>query len=272
MGLFFYVATHLPQLTKFMSFDLNTKTTTSSPKTSEISEIKEVKQTSTPPTPPEGFKIEDLSPYFKQIRISGVSYYSHPSQITLNPDYNLKEKINITGWRLKSNRDEFIIPQAIEIFDPFGLSQTNDINLDKDQRIYIYSSFSAFGRNLRLNKCTGYLENTYDFIPSLPRNCPGISRSGMYQLKGTCQNYLMSLSSCEEPNPNNTIVAWDDNCRQFVEQLNINYKGCFDSHRADLDFLSKEWWVWAGKNILDSSHDRILLLDKDGLLVDVYIY
>ena len=138
--------------------------------------------------------------------------------------------------------------------------------------VYIYSSVSAFGRNLRLNKCTGYLENTYDFIPSLPRNCPTIPRSEMYYLKGSCQNYLNSLSSCKVPDPNNTIVAWDENCRQFVERANINYKGCFDRYRTDPDFLSKEWWVWIGINILDPYHDRVLLLDKNGLLVDIYIY
>ena len=283
MALIFYLGTHWPKLTSLEPPSWSSKSTSSLkiPPESYISEppkpyeIKEPSKTSTPPEPPEGFKTEDLSPYFKKIRISGVSasvFYKSPSRITLTTAYNLNEKINISGWRLKSNREEFIIPQAIEIYDPFGLSQASDIKLEKDQRVYIYSSVSAFGRNLRLNKCIGYLENTYDFIPSLPRNCPRIARSEIYDLGGACQNYLMSLSSCEVPNSNNTIIAWNEKCRQFVERANINYKGCFDRYRADLDFLSKEWWVWAGVNIFDPYHDRVLLLDKEGLLVDVYIY
>ena len=242
MAMVFYVVNNFSKF-KFLEFPspASAPQKTSAPSSNLSSpEIREPSKTSTPPVPPQGFKLEELSPYYKKVRISSISasaYYNHPSQISLNTTYDLNEKINISGWRVKSNRGDFIIPKAIEVYDPFGFSEPNDINLDKAQRVYIYSSYSAFGRNFRLNKCVGHLENTYDFNPPLPRNCPRISRSGMYQLKGTCQNYLMSLSSCEAPDPNNTIVAWDEKCRQFVEQMNINYKGCFDSHRMDPDFL-----------------------------------
>jgi len=36
--------------------------------------------------------------------------------------------------------------------------------------------------------------------------------------------------------------------------------------------LSHEWRVWTGHKFLDYYHDKLLLLDKNGLLVDLRQY
>ncbi|MDP3015028.1 MAG: hypothetical protein Q8N28_01275 [bacterium] len=140
--------------------------------------------------------------------------------------------------------------------------------------INIYSNKSPFNRNLRLNKCIGYLEENYDFNSALPQNCPSIPRSEFAHLSGQCQSYILSLWGCKLPDVSfyNFLPGTDEGnaCRQFLNT--ISHGSCYRKHRYDLDFLSNEWRVWIDYDILDKYHDRLRLLDKNGLLVDEYIY
>jgi hypothetical protein len=184
------------------------------------------------------------------------------------------EVINITGWRLRSNKGEIIIPQAVNIYEPSGFAPQEDIVLSTNSNVNIYSNQSPISRNLRINKCIGYLENTVDFNPPLPQNCPSISRSGIAYLSGQCQSYIFSLGGCKLPEVSfyNSLPGTDEGnaCRQFLST--INHSTCFQKHRFDSDFLSNEWWVWANQNILDPQHDRLRFFDKQGLLADEYVY
>jgi hypothetical protein len=237
----------------------------------------------TTPTPtttqylPQGFIREPLSPYFKKVKISSVSprsWGSYPSEITLYfSSFQKGETINITGWKIKSNRSFTVIPQAVSVYEPSGFASETDIVLAGSHRVKIYSGAAPFQKNLRLNKCLGYLQNTYRFNPSLPRNCPSISRSEIGHLSGYCQSYILSLGSCRLPDTNfyNSLPGDEGNaCRDFLNK--ISYGFCFQKHRFDNDFLSNEWRVWIGQNILDLQHDKIHLFDKQGLLVDEYSY
>lgn len=228
---------------------------------------------------PSGFTREQLSPYFQKITVSSVSpnrsqSVSSYSTIRLSSGISGNETINITGWKIKSNRREIIIPQAIGVYSPQNWEPEIDIVLSRGNYIYIYSNKSAFNRNLRLNKCTGFLENTYDFIPSIPQNCPSISRSEYSYLSGECQSYIMSLRGCELPKTSfyNSFPGTNEGnaCRAFLNTISPG--SCFKKYRNDADFLSNEWRVWVNTDILDQSHDRILLYDKSGLLVDEYNY
>lgn len=134
----------------------------------------------------------------------------------------------------------------------------------------IYSNSSAIGVNFRLNKCMGYLSNTNNFIPSLNFNCPTINRSEIINFTGQCQNYITSLNSCQTPAPNPPISIYDYSCKSYLDKL--NYGGCFTSHRSDYDFMSNKWYAWSGSQFLDFQHDRLLLFDRNGLLVAEYTY
>lgn len=221
---------------------------------------------------PPGFSIRDLSPYFGQVRISASpgspSYYS---QITLYANFAVSGgSLNVTGWLLRGNRGSQYVPQAIDVYDPSGMSPQTDVFMKSGDILTIYSNTSAIGVNFRLNKCIGYLANANNFVPRLPLSCPVVNRSEIINFTGQCQNYITSLASCQMPAPNPPISIYDYSCRAYLDQL--NYGGCFSKHRNDYDFLSNRWYAWSGSQFLDYSHDRMLLFDRNGLLVAEYTY
>ena len=67
------------------------------------------------------------------------------------------------------------------------------------------------------------------------------------------------------------IPRTDYACETYL-QNNFTYKSCFAAHVSDSDFLSNQVWAWMGSNVVDQSHDTVKLLDKNGLLVDIYSY
>ena len=227
---------------------------------------------------PAGYTRAQLSPYFQKIRISSAyssSFSGYPSQIQLYSSLPKDISVNITGWKIKSNNGkEIIIPQAVNLYDLSSLLLDSDIAVSASGYVSIYGNTSVISRNLRLNKCIGYLENDYDFIPQLPRNCPQVSRSDVQYLSGQCQSYALSLGNCRLPDVSfyNSLPGNDDGnkCRAFLS--NINYNSCVREHRNDPDFYLNDWRVWAGRNILDPQHDTVKLFDNNGLLADQYIY
>lgn len=224
---------------------------------------------------PQGFTLKDLSPYFHKVRISSVSpgggYFGSYGQLSLSVNSNdAGTSINVSGWFLRGNKGSQYVPQAVSIYDPSGLSVESDIYLGNGDILNMYTSRSAIGENIRLNKCIGYLQNANNFVPALPMSCPYINRSDVAGFSGQCQNYVTSIGSCAAPAANPPVPESDYGCRAFIN--NLNYKGCFDTHRSDSDFLSHEWRAWIGNTFLDTSHDRLLLLDRQGLLVDLYQY
>lgn len=228
-------------------------------------------------TPPAGFTRSELSPDYQQVRIGYVtpSYYSgFPSQVSLSVNYSLNGKLDITGWQIETNHGNVLIPQAIADYTPSGLAAPGDIVLGSNQTVNIYSSYSPFGRNIRLNECTGFLNNTYVFSPSLPDNCPYPDRSAIGSFSGACQSYIFSLGSCSEPSANDVNRFGGPNdaaCQQYLSE--INYTSCYNRYRSDANFFSNEWRIWLGASLpLDSQHDRVMLLDRRGLLVDLYAY
>ncbi len=233
---------------------------------------------------PAGFERKDLSPYFQKIQITSAyasSWNYTPDQIRISSYLNKGESANITGWKIKSNRREIIIPRAINIYEPFGSAPEEDIILIVNNYVNIYSSKNPLNKNFRLNKCIGYLESAYDFNPALPQDCPAPykDRSEIAHLSGECQTYIMSLGGCKLPETSfyNTLSGGEQGnvCRQFLNT--ISHGSCYQKHRFDSDFLSNEWRIWIGRSvipedILDPQHDRLLLFDKQGLLVDEYVY
>ncbi|RJQ28828.1 hypothetical protein C4571_02975 [Candidatus Parcubacteria bacterium] len=219
---------------------------------------------------PEGFSAQDISPHFGKVQLGSVS--AGPSgRISLYANFKDDESVNITRWRIQGNDGSHYIPQAVNVYDPSGLSSESDIFLKNGEFVNLYFTSSAIGKNIRLNKCIGYLQGANQFSPSLPLSCPYIDRGDIRHLTGTCQNYLLSLGGCRLPAANPPVPFNDYACRAYLDT--INYRGCFDRYSKDSDFLSREWWVWIGSTqFLDPSHDRVLLLDRLGLLVDEYSY
>lgn len=220
----------------------------------------------------------EATPLSQRVSIGSASVFVYPkeySRITLNSRLKEGETVNITGWKIKSNKNEIIIPQAIEIYDPGGFGKSGDLILKPDNYADLYSLASPFDRNIRLNKCIGYLKKIYNFDPIyLPQNCPYFSGADIRQLSGQCQDYIQRLPSCEYPDVGfyNLLPGTDEGntCRAFLQ--NIGYGGCFRGHQQDKDFLSDNWIVWLDEQIIDPRHDYLRLYDKEGNLVSEYNY
>jgi hypothetical protein len=222
---------------------------------------------------PAGYTAAQLSPYFHDVQFGSVSagsFYSYGT-ITLNDNnYNSTGTIDITGWQIKSNNGDEYIPQAVNLYDPTGLAPESDIKIKTGDTVFIYSSSAPF--NLRLNECIGYAAHVAHFVPALPLTCPYINQSQLQQFSGACQNYLNTIGQCQAPALSGPQVPTNDYaCMNYLEN-NFTYRSCFNQHSADANFLSNQVWVWTGSSPVNQYHDTVRLLDKNGLLVDQYIY
>ena len=179
------------------------------------------------------------------------------------------QAMDVTSWKIQANAGSFIIPKAVEVYHPSGLSPDSNIVMQPGDRLYIYPNRSPIGRNFMINKCIGYLENEIVFEPPLPLLCPRIDPIDIIQLSGACQSYLLSLRACEMPEPNIALES-DYYCAQKFRDL--NYRGCFDKYGSDEDFFTGEWRIWGSGSFLDPQHDLVRLINKQGLIVDDYIY
>lgn len=195
--------------------------------------------------------------------------YNNYIEVMLSADLGDNEKVDITGWTIKSNKGYYTIPKAQQIYS-FGGNQ-DEIYLKRGDGIHIYSGLGPKG-NFRLNECMGYIENLSPFIPSIESRCPSVNRSEIRDLSGQCQDYILSLNECENPSANPAVPLDDSNCHQFLSKL--NYVGCVEKYQSNQDFLLGEWWIWAGNqiNIFDPTHDKVQLIDKNGKVVDEYTY
>jgi hypothetical protein len=222
---------------------------------------------------PAGYTASQLSPYFHEVRFGSVSAgnFYYYGTITLDAYLNdSSSTIDVTGWQIKSRNSGEYIPQAIDVYDPLGLTPASDIRIKNNDVVYLYSSSAPF--NLRLNECIGYVAHVANFVPALPLSCPYVDESQIQNLSGQCQNYIESINSCQAPNMASPQISQSDYACQDYLNNNFTYKSCFAEHDSDPNFLSNQVWVWTGSNVIDQYHDTVSLLDKNGLLVDQYTY
>ena len=202
---------------------------------------------------------------------SPMGLYGRYSQIGLSVTAPGGEKIDITGWQIKNNKDSRPIPRGTDIYGSDFVD--GDIYVKDGDTVNIYSHSNTAGANFRLNKCIGYVQG---LDPENPRNCPYVDRSKISSFSGACQNYIYSLSSCVAPDHNPPVPLNDYACRDFLSKL--NYDSCVAQHRDDSDFFGKEWRIWLTRygntptDILDPYHDHIQLIDKNGMIRAEYSY
>ncbi len=233
------------------------------------------------PPAPSGFEASQLSPYWQEVEITkvtpaNISNYDKLNGFTLEAQKENGEAISITGWKIRGNRGgEMYVPKGVADLGVSAYGVPADISLAPGEYAVFYSTQSAMNRNFRLNKCTGYLGNTYSFNPALPKKCPTpYAKSELAALRGECQDFIRSIKTCgmvKANDVNRFSGSGDAQCRAILDRF--NYGVCYQSHRADADFFAKEWRVWLGIPMpFDARHDRVLLFDSRGLLVDEYIY
>lgn len=238
------------------------------------------------PIPPAGFTVAQLSPFYKKVQFSSVvhPYSVNDSRATFSlvADYSLDRGIDITGWQVKGNGAYGItIPAAVADFQSLMIMYVSAYQ-GKDHIMVQPGGMATFytmpspmkGVSLRLNKCTGYLNESYAFSPSIPNDCPRPEIPRATLLSGKCQDYVHSLYACRTPSLDSINASLDQNeteCRAFAQRL--NYDGCYATYRNDADFFSREWRVWLNQYMpFDLRHDRLVLYDAQGLVVNEYVY
>jgi hypothetical protein len=230
-------------------------------------------------TPPHGFTVDQLSPWYDMVRVGSVrrtNQVGGRESFTLTAQSSVGDGvIAITGWYIEANRGRRLtIPTAISDYNP-GFSYAGPVVLGRGDKMVAYSNKSAFGRNIRLNKCVGYLNNVYSFNPPFPSRCPKVvNRDEISSFVGACQSLLLSVRGCQELLPSD-LAAFANRDRQCVDYAHdrFGYGPCYRRHHTDADFLSSEWYVWMDREFpFDFNHDRVVLYDQNGLLVDEYVY
>lgn len=228
------------------------------------------------------FKI-NVSPYFDKVKVSQVqtSAYPNPSLITLNTYITTDEKINITGWKLKGENGSFEIYKGVEKYYPLIYPYGENILVKKGDTIQISSAQNPLGerdKNFRINKCMGYLTNSYTFPISISKSCPKVSQADLPGYLSTCcKEFIGRLSSCgsaKYQDLQSYKLFSDSSCMTYIND-NFNYGGCFKNYSKAENFSGNQWHIYTnmiGKEIVDKDKGTVYLYDQNGLVVNKYSF
>jgi hypothetical protein len=227
------------------------------------------------------------SPYYNKIRMSNISGLGdvNPDREYLSLSTNLKvnEKVNITGWYLKSEITGYGVVVGKAALLPFPFTKTeSDIILQNGDKVYLNKGFSPVGISFRTNKCTGYFEEDRTFIPSLYLECPKPKDenlptfSNIYDRNEECLNIIDRIQRCRTVDSEfirdlpDTVSS---SCKDYIT-TQINYSTCVANHLSDIDFPGSEYRVYFSKfgPLWRDRSDKINLYDNNNLIVDSISY
>lgn len=230
-------------------------------------------------------KVEESkrSPYYNKVDASWISGLGSddPNRefISLYTYLNDGEKVNITGWYLKSEVTGYfaVIGKASLLPFPFTKNDS-DIILQKGDRAYITKGFSPIGISFRTNMCTGYFEENTEFVPGLELACPRAideklpTFSSVYDRNDECIRIIENIPRCTTRNGQyfrdlpDTVPS---SCRSYIE-TNVNYNACVAKHFGDTKFPGNEYRIYLNKfgPLWRTSREKINLHDSSGLIVD----
>lgn len=217
-----------------------------------------------------------LSSYFDKIEIKSV----HRKEDDFKNDYlvlenNENEAIDITDWTVEAKAGTAALPQAVRrLTSSSGGCANYNLVLEKDDEVIVSAGLSPIGQNFRTNKCTGYLDQSSQYEPSLDEDCPELEESEYDHLSEICQDFIDDLDRCEIPDySDNYEISVDSECTEFLSET-FNYSQCYADYHYDADFFENEWRVFLNKSsdFFDDNSDTIILKDSRGLTVDEYSY
>ena len=227
------------------------------------------------------------SPYYGKVLLSYIAYLNDPDPsreyLTLYTNLNKGEKIDITGWFLKSDRsgNSATIGRASVMPYPYVAGGDNVV-LHQGDRVYLVKGFSPINISFRTNLCTGYFEENRTFYPSLSMQCP-LARdeelpkfSNLLDREDECIEIIERIPRCTTIG-NEFIRDLPDtvtsSCKTYL-RTQINYNACIANHRSDIDFPGQEWYVYLNRfgPLWRSQRETIKLYDQLGLVVSTLKY
>lgn len=186
-----------------------------------------------------------------------------------------EKPIDVTGWTISNRRSSESIPPAYNI--PEIDSSSQNILLPPGGELVVVSGAPSYSRSFRENSCIGYLNQSYSFRPALSNSCVDDSpdRSDLLArgFNGACLDTIQSLASCHTPQGPFLAGVIGTSCIDYMNE-NFSYVGCVKNFRDQKDFFKNTWRVQLRRNqkLFDSRHDRVILRDRQGLLVDEFEY
>ncbi|KKS44597.1 MAG: hypothetical protein UV48_C0017G0022 [Candidatus Azambacteria bacterium GW2011_GWA2_42_9] len=209
------------------------------------------------------------APISTSVGVSMSFYRYGGGQIDLKAPYFSGASVNITGWKIKSEKKgETIIGKGYAL--PQVDAALSDILLSSGESAKIIVGKGPLAGNFRINNCFGWLGSVYGIDYSM-NYCPRVELGDLTGLDSACQDLILSVSSCRIPSED-VLNRQSNQCRIWVEK-NLNYNTCVNNRRQDSDFF-KGWQIYTGNDnpIFDSLHDNVKLYDKSGILIDSYEY
>lgn len=183
------------------------------------------------------------------------------------------ERIDIGGWTLENRRGTQVeIPLASEIY---GATASAPIALHGGEEVIIATAHPTFSESFRENRCTGYLNESHSFVPQLSEYCQTYSLDDLFarNLNNACIDLVLKSRRCRQVRIAFEQMDAGNACVAFAGE-HLNYAGCLKENREKPDFLLGVWRVFLRRSetLWDPTHDRIILRDKNGLIVDEYAY
>lgn len=218
-----------------------------------------------------------LSPYFGNLKIQQINARtSDPDLENIIIANTGKDTVDISGWSVedKKHKAKYNISDVYEIPAHPHFNYKSPISLPPGGRITIYSGKSPLGGGFRLNKCSGYLNSSYDFKKqSLSRSCPVIQSDTeeIESLGDYCNKVISKTQRCSEPNYNDILLS--NECREYLRE-SFGYAKCVEQNKDEYDFFSNEWRVYlkAQEDLWNDKRGTIVLRDQNGLAVSTYSY
>lgn len=181
-----------------------------------------------------------------------------------------KENISITGFTIVSDKSSFIIPSGHHL-PGTNTSAEDQVLLKPREQAIITVGKQARQMDFRENMCTGYYSEQSDYIPSLSRSCPRPDSNKLLHLSDSCIRVIERTFSCRTPRIQDDQI--NSACSDYLNQ-NLNYAGCVKNYRNSPNFFSDHWLIWMQRSeeFFRNTHDKIILKDRLGRIVDEYSY
>lgn len=183
---------------------------------------------------------------------------------------NAPNRTLLSGMRIQSAATGHgtTIPRAVYRPDFARNNYDDPVYVSPGDTVYITSGTSPVGYSFRVNKCTGYFNQSATFNPPLPYECP---RPGDEDLpafpanrRNQCLNYIEGISSCTMP-LNDIPDDLGQECTAYVTSK-INYNTCVENHKLDPDFYKPEWRIYLKQpeSLWQYQRELVKILDLSG--------
>ncbi|HPD55559.1 MAG TPA: hypothetical protein PLR11_01990 [Candidatus Paceibacterota bacterium] len=216
------------------------------------------------------------------VKITNAFPRSVPQKLII---FNSGPEIDVSDWTIETSFGSSTITTGlaagvgsttvitgVRLFYPHSSIVYQNISLKTGDSLIVVGQKSPSGFNFYLNRCFGYLDADYNFGSLFPKDCPRPSYTEISYFSSACQQFINSLGVCQIPSATDiNRFNNDPACQQFLKDY-YRYSTCVDRYQSSPDFFKREWYVFAKDQFMNVNHDRIVLRDGDGLVVDAYQY